>query len=295
MNFSSVNQLINSRRTGHIFQSHCISIRIFNGISNTTRCCVNGFFCRSIGQSSIFCRDFIIFINTYISACLIFLGRNNIIFINGDVFSGGILRIRINSRNNIVFINADIRSRSILRIRSRNRIIRRNLDVCAGLIIFTGFNRVIDTINRQPRRSISRPNGADFRACREGLRNFLSIRRVGNTNIGVITTCAATISNGQCPIDSRTARTITVTHKGNSCRRIVRAHIYGLNIVMIERKVIVPQDVEVFLVFGYPIGIHRSASVIDFSAPIAVVAAIRFLDSHQDFIIFTKDRSRIDF
>ena len=64
---------------------------------------------------------------------------------------------------------------------------------------------------------------------------------------------------------------------------------------MIERKVIVPQDVEVFLVFGYPIGIHRSASVIDFSAPIAVVAAIRFLDSHQDFIIFPKDCARIDF
>ena len=122
--------------------------------------------------------------------------------------------------------------------------------------------------------------GFHFRACREGLRNCLSIRRVGNTDIGVITTCAATISNGQCPIDSRAGRIITVTHEGNSCRRIVRAHIYGLNIVMIERKVIVPQDVEVFLVFGYPVGIHRSASVIDFSAPIAIVFAIRFLDSH---------------
>ena len=130
------------------------------------------------------------------------------------------------------------------------------------------FNRVIDTINRQSCCSISRPNGADFRACHKGLRNFLSIRRVGNTDIGILTTRSATISKGQCPIDSRAGRTITITHEGNGCRRIVRAHIYGLNIVMIEGKVIVPQDVEVFLVFGYPIGIHRSTSVIDFSPPI---------------------------
>ena len=123
----------------------------------------------------------------------------------------------------------------------------------------------------------------------------MSIRRVGNTDIGVITTCAATISNGQRSIDSRIARTITVTHERNSCRGSIRAHIYGLNIVMIECKVIVTQDVEVFLVFSYPIGIHRSASIIDFSAPITIVFAIRFLDSHQNFIIFTKDRSRIDF
>ena len=64
---------------------------------------------------------------------------------------------------------------------------------------------------------------------------------------------------------------------------------------MIEGKVIVPQDVEVFLVFSYPIGIHRSTSVIDFSPPITVVFAIRFLDCHQNFIMFPKDCTRIDF
>ena len=46
----------------------------------------------------------------------------------------------------------------------RNRIIIRNLDVCTSLIIFASFNRVIDTINRQPRRSISCSNSTDFRA-----------------------------------------------------------------------------------------------------------------------------------
>ena len=137
--------------------------------------------------------------------------------------------------------------------------------------------------------------GFHFRACREVLKNFLSIRRVGNTDIGILTIRSSTISKGQCPIDSRAGRTITVAHERNSCRGSIRAHIYRLNIVMIERKVIVPQDVEVFLVFGYPVGIHRSASVIDFSAPIAIIITIRFFDRHQNFIIFPKDRSCINF
>lgn len=104
----------------------------------------------------------------------------------------------------------------------------------------------------------------------EGLRNFslALVSRVGNTNIGALATTVPIISNGQCPIISRTA---LYHHRFSFMVKYAMAYElkflkvisgFNLNIVgVIERKVVPPQDVEVFLRYSATrIGISISAS-----------------------------------
>ena len=67
------------------------------------------------------------------------------------------------------------------------------MDVCTGLIIFTSLNRVIDTINRQPRRSISRSNSTDFRAGSYVKSSFPII--IAEIDFDVFAICTATAGN----------------------------------------------------------------------------------------------------
>lgn len=146
------------------------------------------------------------------------------------------------------------------------------------------------------RRSIRR-TGHDPGPGLEGLRDRGAVRLVGQGEESVCTARPAAAAYRDGPIHGLGGIHAIAQDRDRRRRRRCRAafcHVDGLDVIVVQGRIVLHQRIQVMVVVRDPIGAHGGRGIRDLRRPIAVIGPV-LVDRLQDFIVRAVNRSPVDF
>ena len=139
--------------------------------------------------------------------------------------------------------------------------------------------------------------GRDPGTGREGLRDRGAARLVRQGDVGIRAVRTAAAAHRDSPLHGLGGVNAVAHGRNRHRRRLCRAvgrHVDGLDVIVVQGRIVLHQRIQVIVVIRDPVGAHGGRGIRDLRRPVAVIGPV-LVDRLQDFVVCAVDRPLVDF